>query len=417
MASLQAGPEFGGAARDFCNRHRVLLLSVVLCLAGVATGTATAAAMLQSVAILEPALIAAGIVMAAACCAVQTRHWGLSIMTALAPVPGLLWAAPLSAGSDYGAVPFLAYAVAFTVGALCAHSTVERALDRGHGQYPWRAALAAILSTAVLGALWFVGTDGWDAAAQAVADTALSVTSVLVLLPFGASLLSFDESFVARLNRVRERRQRRLERLALVGAPRWGLSFTGIALVFLALGWFGAEPAMRTGVFALALRAVSVGLTVAAAAAFVKGWREGVAITLAVSVACLVTLWLTASVSYGRALHADVLLVAALCLVLSLYGGRRALHFRLRGELPAVAREGAIEKASAGQVFAAAGATLSMAPAAVIWPELLPVVAGTVAAGVGAVVWAPAGAAVLELLVPRHRSVEELYASRKKSHA
>jgi len=417
MVALAAGTGFGGAAKDFFSRHRVSVLSIVLSLVGIATGTAAAAALLQFASPAGPLVVAAGALLAAACCAAQTRHLGLAAMAAAAPLPGLLWAAPLSGGENFGAVPILAYAFAFAVAALRAQAAVDRALRDGNEEYPWWAAACAVGLMAVLGVLWFWGTGRRDAAMQSVADVTLAVFSAAVLLPLAASVLHFDENFVARANRARERRQRLLERLAFVALPRWGLSFAGIALVLLALGWFGAEPAMRTGTGAAVLRVVSAGLVAVAATFFMRGWREGLATGFAVAVVGLVSLWAVAAGRYDPMAPVGVIEAAALAVFLALHSGRRALSYRARGEAPALARQRTIEETSAGQVFAAAGALAAVLPAAVLWPAIIPLAVGVVAAGFGGIVWAPAGTAALECLFPRHRSADELYATHKKSQA
>ena len=416
MAALEAGTGFGGAAREFYGRYRISIVSVVLSLVGIATGTATAMSLLQNAAMLDPLVLGAGVVLAAGCCAVQTRHVGLAALTALAPIPGLIWASPLSDGVNFGAVPFLAYAFGFAVAALLAQAIVEQGLDGEGDEYPWRAAGAALGLMLVLGVFWFWGTDAGTAAVQAVTDAVFCTASALVLLPMGASLLHLDESFVARANRVRERRQRIFERLALVVTPRWALSFTGIAFVFLALGWFGAEPQMRTGGTALLLRVASVGVVVVGAGIFARGWREGLAVGLTGAVVCLVSLWATVVGARDVFAPVGVLLATSVALFLALHAGRRAVRYTPR-ETPLDARRRTIEDTSASQTFASAGALLTVFPAVAVWPSYAPFAIALFAAGFCGIVFAPAAVTALEALFPRRRSVEDLYGSRRKRPA
>jgi hypothetical protein len=416
MAALQAGTGFGGAGREFYGRHRIPIVSVVLSLVGIATGTATAVSLLQNAVILDPLVLGAGAVLAAVCCEVQTRHFGIAALTALAPIPGLIWAAPLSDGASFGAVPFLAYAFGFAVAALLAQSIVERALDGEGGEYPWRAAGMALGLTLVLGVLWFWGTDASGAAVQAVVDAIFCAASALVLLPMGASLLHLDEGFVARANRVRERRQRIFERLALVATPRWALSFTGIAFVFLALGWFGAEPQMRTGATALLLRLASAVVVIVGAGIFARGWREGLAVGLTGAVVCLVSLWATIVGTRDVLAPVGVLLATSVALFLALHAGRRALRHAPR-ETPLETRRRTIEDTAASQIFAGAGALSALLPAVAVWPGYAPFAIALFAAGFCGIVFAPAAVTALESIFPRRRSVEDLYGSRRKRPA
>ena len=410
---LQAGTGFGGAAREFYSHHRILIVSVVLSLVGIATGTATAMSLLQNATVPEPLVLGAGAALAAGCCAVQTRHLGLAALTALAPLPGLIWAAPLSDGASFGAVPFMAYAFGFAVAALLAQAIAERVLDGKDDEYPWRAAGAALALMLVLAVFWFWGTDASGAAVQAVTDAVLCAASALVLLPMGASLLHLDESFVARANRVRERRRRILERLAFLATPRWALSFTGIALVFLALGWFGAEPLMRTGGAALLLRLASVGVVIAGAGVFARGWREGLAVGLIGAVVCFLSLWATAVGARDVVAPVGVLLATSVALFLALHAGRRALRYSAR-ETPLEAWRRTIEDTAGSQVFAGAGALSALLPAVAVWPGYAPLAIALFAAGFSGTVLAPAAVTALVSLLPRRRSVEDLYGSRRK---
>ena len=416
MVALQAGTGLGGAARDFFDRHRIVVLALVLSVVGIATGASTATALLQDAAPMTAVVLGAGVLLAAACCAVQTRHVGLAALTAFVPLPGLILAAPLSGGAEFGPVPFVAYALGFAVAALQAQATVDRVLAcRSEG--PWRSAAATAGFMIVLGALWFWGTEARDGAIQSVADMVLSALSAMLLLPVGAALIHFDESFVARANRVRERRQRIVERIALVTTPRWALSVAGIAVVLLALGGFESVPAMRSGGAALALRGVSVTVVVVGAGIFARSWRDGLAAGLTCSVVALVSLWFTV---YGRLdTHGTVCVFqsASLALLVALAGLRRAVVCTARGDAKSVARQRSVEDMTVGQTFAGMGAVMALLPAVATWPGYVPFAAGLAVAAVGGVLFMPAIATALETVFPPHHSAEELYGARRKYKA
>jgi len=401
---------FASAARQVFDSHRTLVLSFVLSFAGILTGMATAMALLQAVPYRDMALIGGGAVLAGGIAAWHSRHLPLAALAALAPLPGLIWAAPLSGGEAFGAVPFLAYGFGFAAAAVASEACLQRLLE-GRGETPWRAAAEAVALMALLAMLWFWQSPSADAALQAVADSLLAAASVLLLLPLGASLLHFDEAFVARINRAREKRKRRLERLSLVLVPRWGLSFAGIVLVFLALGWFGAGTMLRGDLPAVLLRVLTVLLLVTAAGTALGGWREGLAAMLVAVTVFLVTQWL--GVLDPRAPHAAVcsLETGTLALFLVLQGGRRALIRQRQGDTPASARQRSLEDA-AGEVFAVAGALAALLPALVLRNGTAVFAAGLLLAMAG-IAFAPAVVTALEALRARRRPVEELYGRRR----
>jgi len=413
MVGLQAGNGFGGAARRFYSRHHILVLSLTLSLVGVATGTASAAALLQNAAAREPLLFAAGALVAAGCCAVQTRHLALSLLTAVAPLPGLIWAAPLSGGSSFAFVPFVAYAFGFAIAAVDAQAIVIRALDRTATEQPWRAAAAAVGLAVVLAWMWFGGPPFGDAALQLAVDIALAALSVRILLPAAASLLAFDEDFVARANRLRERRQRLAETMALATTPRWALSFLGIALVFAALGGSGAEPVLHAARSAEIVRtAVSLALLAVAAGWATSGWREAVAATFATAVVCLMALWAGAVVAHAPLAFVCVSAPAALTVFFALHGGRCAATYRRQGEEGSVARQRAMEETAVAQVFAGAGAVAALLPALIFHRADAVFAVAMLLAAFGGILFAPAIAGAVETLLPRRRSVEQLYGKR-----
>jgi len=404
-----------GAARQFALRHRVLVLSVAFSVIGISTGVATANAILGRAPLSDAGLILAGAALAWICSLLHTRHTALAVLTAAAPLPGLVWAAPMSADSAFGIVPVLAYVFAYAVAVMLAHNVLVRTLDGGTSRHPFKPVAATAGLMAALALLWFWRAAARDAAFQAVLDVVLAAASSLIIMPIGESVLHFDEGFVATANRVRERRQRLLEKIAMVAVPRWGMSIAGIAMVFVALAWFGAEPAFSFVHFANApaLFAVSLTLTFALAVPTCGGWREGFSATIVTGLAGLVALWGFAAIgTMTPNAPVGVLELASLTLFLAICGARRAAAYRRLGDDPAIARLRAVEDLGSVQFFTVLGGIGALLPIVVMHPAYATYLAALVFAGVGALGFALALATACEMLVPRRRSVEELYGRR-----
>lgn len=386
--------------------RRMAVVSVVLSLAGLGTGTATALAYFQAIAILDVAALAGAAVLVALVCFWQTRHAALAILTAIAPLPGLVWAAPLSSGSHFGLVPFLGYGFGAAVAVLYAQHLLDRLLSYTDGESPLRAAVGAVGLLAVLAAFWF-----WhgDAALQATADALGALLSVLLLLPLAISLLSFDESFVTDANRARERRALRFEKLGGGAIPRWGLSLTGIALILLALGWFNAEPMLREGWWR---PAIAVVLACGALGAMARGWRDGIGLGLIAAVAGLAALWWR--IYDGRAPFGAVsaLQIAVLAAFVGLSAARHMHLWRLEGDTPELARRRALEDSS-GAVFATLAATAAMLPS-LLYAGAAVFVLATLAAGLSGALLFPTVLTGLETLLPRFKSADEVFGKMRK---
>ncbi len=410
MLELQAGVGFGGAAKRFYDHHRTLVLSVLLCAAGLATGSACALAIWQGISWSGIVAIPAGAILAGTVSFLQTRHLILAAVTAMAPIPGLLWAAPINSGPGFGLVPLLAYGFGVAVAALATEAFIACALGRADVRRPWSAAMAALLFCAVMASLWFRGTPSADAALQALADCGLAVLSVFALLPLAHDLVYFDEAFVAQANRAHEWRQRLWERIANITIPRWALSFTGIVIVMLALGWFGSDPVQRSGVL---LKAGTVLAAVIGTGLWARGWREGLAVGLVLSMVSLVSLWATAIEAHATHAAVGVLQVLMLGAFLALFGLRRAASFMRGGDPPVMGQRRALE-AAGGQALAGAAALAALLPMTAIWPGSTSLVIGAMTAAGAGIVLVPAASVALEVLLPRHQSVEELYGQRRR---
>lgn len=394
-------------AAGFIARHHSAVLSAMLSLVGIVTGTAAVLGSLEQVAWIDVAALGFSAVLAATIAFWQTRHLTLAILTAATPLLGLVWAAPLSAGSGFAAVPFLAYGFGVAVAILYAQLVLDRVLSQVEGEAPWRAAGVVLGLFAVLGALWFRRTGGADAALQSAGDAILASLSVL-LLPLMVPLLRFDEAYVARANRTRERRARAFERLGGAAIPRWGLALSGIVLIFLALGWFGTESDMRAGWWRTAITVMLAGGVFGALAG---GWRESLGLALVAGVVCLVALWwrgYDARLPYGAV---NVLQSAMLASFLVLRGARHMRNWRRAGDLPEMVRRRALEDSS-GAVFAAMGAAAAALPSC-LHAGAPVIVLCTLFAGLAGAILLPVLLTGIETLLPRRRSVDEVFGKKK----
>lgn len=406
--ALQAGPE--GTAKQFYRRYHTAVVSAVLSVTGIASGVAVALVWMQAPLFTNALLFGASAILALVAVYGLLRHWGLAALTVLAPLPGLLWAAPIASGSDFGALPFLAYGLAIAAATLsCEHKltellqpdSVSPAGFSRWGAGPLLPVAAGLVLMLVLALLWFRSGVSTDAALQAIADSALALLSVLVLLPLGISLLSFDEAFVARANRAGEERGRWLEGLAFVAIPRWGLSLSGVTVVLIVLGWYGARGVLQD---AFVLRAASV-LVVALVGGLVgDGWREGVALAAAIGGACLLSLW-ALSVSNVPNGGVAVLQIGGFACVLAFYGVWRVRQYRQRRE---DARERVLSDCG-GALIAVIASGGALVPLLMLQPAASATLLGLVFAGFSGVLLAPALVTGLEAFFPRRATVEELY--------
>lgn len=395
-----------GAAR-FIARHHATVLSAVVLLTGLVTGPAAALAFTQSSSLIDAAALALGAVLAAGISFWHSRHVLLAILTAVTPLPGLILAAPLAAGSSFGLIPFIAYGFGCALATLYVQYVLDRLLRAAASAAPWRAAGVVLALAIILAALWFWHSDSADAALQAVGDLLAVSASVLLLLPLLVLRLDFDEAFVADANRARERRGRAYEWLGGASIPRWGLSLTGIAIIFLALGWFGAAPVVQGGWWRYGATLV---LGCGVLGAFAGGWREGVGLGLVVAVSCLTALWWQtyAPMPFGAVSAFEVAMLASF---LSLNSARHMRMWRHAGDTSEMARRRALEESS-GAVFATLGAAAAALPS-LFHPGAEVIVLAVLAAGLCGAVLLPAVLSGIEAVLPRRRSLDELYGKKR----
>jgi hypothetical protein len=396
-------------AAGFVTRHPTAALSAVLVLTGIITGPAAALAFSQSLSLLDPAVLALGAVLAAGISFWHTRHPVLAVLTAVTPLPGLILAAPLAAGASFGLVPFVAYGFGFALATLTVQHVLDRLLCATMSEAPWRAAGVVLGLAILLAIVWFRHSDNADAAMQAVGDLLAVSASVLLLLPVLMARVHFDEAYVADANRVHERRGRTFERLGGASLPRWGLSLTGIAIIFLALGWFGAAPVVQGGWWRYGATVV---LVCGAFGAFAGGWREGLGLGFVGAVSCLAALWWQtyARVPFGAVGAFEVAMLASF---LSLSSARQMRAWRRAGDASDMARRRALEEPS-GAIFATLGATAAALPS-LLHAGAQVIVLAVLAAGLCGAILLPAVLTGIEAVFPRWQSLQEMYGRTRRT--
>jgi hypothetical protein len=403
----------------FLFRWRVIVVSVL------AAGAAGLAAVtLHDFEIPVGALFLAGIsfVAGSAVAYAHLRHLGLAMVSVLAPLPGMMAVAPFVTALSNTTV-LSVYGLGSAGASLLAGDIVRRVLE---GKAPVDAArdalarfAAAVGVTCVAGAALLVGWLFRDARALGLEASAIMLAALLsgsVLVPFAAAVMPFSESFFTAANRAREGRERWLRIAADVVKPRWGLSVTGVTLVFAVLGWYGAAPMLGRSALLMqpALWAASaLGLSIALLW-IGRDARGAAAALLAFATVSLVDLWL-----WGRAVGhltapAFVVIVmtvlSALLIVLMLIGRQR--DYRRGGDEAAVARLRAIEELGTAPWFAGAGAAAAVVPWISVHGAMATLAVLFLDAAAVALLAVPAVTTAIETVLPRRRSVDELYGRR-----
>jgi len=349
---------------------------------------------------------------------VHFRHVGLAIITALAPLLGMI-AASL-AGHGLGAADLLAiYGLGYIAAGLAGGETVRRVLSdgvEGAAKFSLARLLAPCAVTGIAGeavlALWLFRAAP-SLSLHAAAMLVASIAYGLVGTTFGASLLPFGESFHTAANRLRESRERLLRPLTAIVEGRWALSVAGIALVLAVLGWFGAAPFLTHGALVSkpAIWGASALVAFLLAFAVARDWREALAATLALATFTLLALWLWGATA-GRFSQAALIEYAAVSAaaylpMLVIMGGSR--RFQASGDVHAVARLRILEEIGAVPYFAVAAAVLAVLLWMILHGSVGVLAVMFLLGGGAAIVVQPAIATALEWFIPRRRSVNQLY--------
>jgi hypothetical protein len=142
-----------------------------------------------------------------------------------------------------------------------------------------------------------------------------------------------------------------------------------------------------------------------------RDWRDAAAIALAIAALTLLDLWLwgraTGHLTLGAFGEIALSVSAAYLLMLAVSDRRR--RYRRTGDDSAMARTRALEELGAAPWYGAAGAAAAIVPWIVVHGSNATLAAMFVLAAAAAMIAASALATALETLVPRRRSLKELY--------
>jgi hypothetical protein len=330
---------------------------------------------------------------------VLVRHAGLAAVMALSPMPGFVLTAlgtgrpptPFAYVPGFIAAGFLAGAVAPLVANIAVRQAVRNSL-----RDLWLVFLAAVVLFAPAA---FTGPAALCCMAGEISAVALTALAAI--------FLSYDEEFVVQINRAGEARTQEFERLDFLTKPRWSMSIAGVALVFSALGFFGAQKEFAAVGAHPLLFAVWALVFLLCVLAVTRNVRRALAVFLAM---VPVVLLLTA-LSGRLALPAVALLLpltAAAMPVLFMAAG--ALGFESSGDRAEIATRRGIERF--GPTIAI---TVIVGAAATILCELQAGIVESAAlllGGIAALCLQPALTTMLYSLFPKRVSLEEAFRKR-----
>ncbi len=405
------------AILTFLIRLRLVVLAVLALAATTAAWFAFRAAVPVGVLFLSAASLAA----ASAVALIHLRHAGMAAAAVLAPLPGMIAAGPFAAAAGLAPSGFLAvHGLAAVLAAAMAGDIQRRILDSAQPEEACREALAGNVAAAAVsllgGAALLVGWLFRDARALGLgtaAELAAAMASVFLAVPFAAASLPYGETFFVRANRARERRETVLRTLTQVVEPRWGMAVSGAVLVLATLGWFGAAQLLAHSAPAAqpALWAASALLIFLLAFAAGCDWRDALAATLALGALALLGLYL-----WGRAVGhltavslIEIAVAATTALCLMLLAIVRSRRYRRSGDIAAVARLRALEDMGLAPWFGASMAAAAALPWVIVHGSIAMLALLFPLAAAAALIAMPALATALETLLPRRRSLNDLY--------
>jgi hypothetical protein len=275
-------------------------------------------------------------------------------------------------------------------------------------------AVVPILTVYLLAVRAFYTEPGAGTAGVIALASALAALAISLAVGSAALLLDYPEDFIARANAARERRERLFERPAGLSETRWAFSVSGIALVIAAIAVSGflrlhsppGWPAViKAGVMAVLLTAAFAMIT--------RNWRLTLAATSASLIAAALIMWSFARMNPQSRGYFDLWLVLVPDLVaMSVLVLRMSAHIG-DGEAPVSAvaltlREQGPATAMAFLVVAAITTGESMLLGYGGLADFMPVLAGLATA----LLFFPAFANTLYHLLPRYRSVDEVFGKR-----
>jgi hypothetical protein len=349
---------------------------------------------------------------------VHLRHAGLALAAAFSSLPGLMMAVSLGATVETLALAFLA---GFTIALFLADEIALRVVE-GSGAAAATAetlrenavagCAAAIAAAAFAALLLFAGHHARTPLVAAVAELA-SGLSAMIVLSLAASQLPFGEEFVMRANRLRELRERRLEKIAAVTEPRWGWSLTGVGLVFLALAFFGARSlhaSQAVAHFGLEIWLVAAIVVTGAALATTRDWRRSLAVVIALGLSALIGCWgyarggISLNVGSWLALMQVLGIGAAIVLLVA-----NAARPDADEDAAAALVRSLLGKTGVAVTGSACGIVILLVLSVGIGRDAVALAAALFFAGVGAVLLQPALTTAIETVAPRRSTIEARY--------
>lgn len=286
---------------------------------------------------------------------IQMRHLGLAAIAALAPLPGYLLGIVLEAPLQP-----LGYLCGFAVADILL-SMVEMQICGGASPADAARQVIRNVGAAVIGPLVLAaaGTaaistiDGFAGMRLAMLTLLCGASALLIALP-AARFLPYDEEFIARANRLRERRERWLDGLAFVVQPRWGWSISGIALIFAVLGLFGGQ---NFGTFPIVIWTMECPLFAVIAFAAIRNIRFAIAFLLTTAALVSLAVWICGRWPLGAM---DLALALAVAVLPAFMAAIQSAKFAHTGDAFAVASLRASEQLAIPIIFFSLASSLAL---------------------------------------------------------
>jgi hypothetical protein len=340
---------------------------------------------------------------------VHLRHFLLSGLAAIAPLPGLLIVFAIS--GDFASIT-----MAYTLGVIAALFAADEIAARIAGGLPapvavqgtlkdFGAAATAVVLIAAISALLLHWTMGGFAVSWLA--TAASAVSASLIVPLAAASLRFGETFVTGFNRIREMQERLVAPLLTVAHARWGASIAGVGAVVCALGYFGSGKLIAADethrfAFAVFFAAVATG---AVTFWLIRGWRRTCAIIFSFVPSLLLTLW--AMTRLHEAMTVALFTGASVAgFALVLFPAIQAANNMRSGNDMGLASARAMERESGVVVAAAIASALVIC---IGTSDTYALALLMLFSAVAAILLQPALAISLETLFPRRKTIEARY--------